>query len=113
MIMIIDPSIQELFVGIHNTNSTNLQENPQDNLGNVDNNGNRVKHSIAPEEYIFMSNASRTVDGIKQEKAKPEQWLAMIQKAGGLKAAEDKCLGLSDWLKPKGNEIVSMEEVMG
>ena len=48
---------------------------------------------------IFYSNAERAVEGIKQDKATPQQWLAMIDKAGGLKAGEDKWLGLSDWLK--------------
>lgn len=47
----------------------------------------------------FYSNAERAVEGIKQEKATPEQWLAMITKAGGLKAGEDKWLGLSEWLR--------------
>ena len=50
----------------------------------------------------FYSNAERAVEGIKQEKATPEQWLAMIQKAGGLKAGEDKWMGLSDWLRQQG-----------
>lgn len=49
----------------------------------------------------FYSNAEYAVRGIKQEKATPEQWLKMIEKAGGLKAGEDKWLGLSDWLKDK------------
>lgn len=47
---------------------------------------------------VFVSNALKAVEGMKQEKATPEQWLAMIQKAGGLKAGEDKWMGLSDWL---------------
>lgn len=38
---------------------------------------------------MFYSNAERAVEGIKQEKATPEQWLKMIEKAGGLKAGED------------------------
>ena len=50
---------------------------------------------------VFYSNAEEAVRNIKQEKATPEQWLAMIQKNGGLKAGEDKWLGLSDWLKSK------------
>ena len=53
------------------------------------------------ERPIFVSNAARAVEAIKQEKATPEQWLAMIQKNGGLKAGEDKWLGLSDWLRGK------------
>ena len=55
---------------------------------------------------IFISNAQRAVENIKQEKATPDQWLAMIQKAGGLKAGEDKWLGLSEWLKDKKSEGV-------
>ena len=47
---------------------------------------------------VFVSNALKAVEGIRQEKATPEQWLAMIQKNGGLKAGEDKWIGLSDWL---------------
>lgn len=47
----------------------------------------------------FYSNAENAVRLIKQEKATPEQWLKMIEKNGGLKAGEDKWLGLSDWLK--------------
>ena len=53
------------------------------------------------QEPIFYSNAEYAVRGIKQEKATPEQWLKMIEKNGGLKAGEDKWLGLSDWLKSK------------
>ena len=51
-----------------------------------------------PDEDVFYSNAKRAVEGIRQEKATPEQWLSMIQKAGGLKAAEDRWLGLSEQL---------------
>ena len=43
--------------------------------------------SAAP---TFYSNAERAVEGIKQNKATAEQWLAMIKKSGGLKAGEDK-----------------------
>lgn len=51
------------------------------------------------EQPAFYSNAEYAVTGIKQEKATPDQWRAMIEKAGGLKAGEDKWIGLSDWLK--------------
>lgn len=51
---------------------------------------------------VFYSNAEVAVRSIKQDKATPEQWLAMIQKNGGLKAGEDKWLGLSEWLAEKG-----------
>ena len=48
-------------------------------------------------EKVFVSNALRAVDGIKQEKATDEQWLAMLQKNGGLKAGEDKRLGINSF----------------
>ncbi len=51
------------------------------------------------EEPVFYSNAMRAVESIKQERATPEQWLKMIEKQGGMKAGEDKWLGLSEWLK--------------
>ena len=51
---------------------------------------------------IFVSNAQRAVEGIKQEKATPEQWIAMLKKNGGLKAGEEAWLGLKEWLTEKG-----------
>ena len=61
---------------------------------------------------VFYSNAEEAVRGIKQEKATPEQWLAMIQKNGGLKAGEDKWLGLSDWLKSSTAKTLTKQEVL-
>ncbi len=63
----------------------------------------------------FFSNAERAVENIKQQKATPEQWLAMIKKDGGLKAGEDKWMGLSDWLneqKEKGVKSMTKDEVL-
>lgn len=64
------------------------------------------------EAPIFISNARKAVEDIKQEKATPEQWLAMIQKNGGLKAGEDKWLGLSDWLKSQEKKTLTKQEVL-
>ena len=61
---------------------------------------------------VFYSNAERAVEGIRQEKAKAEQWLAMIQKQGGLKAAEDKWIGLSDRLKELNGKSLTKQEVL-
>lgn len=61
---------------------------------------------------VFYSNAERAVEGIKQEKATAEQWLAMIQKAGGLKAGEDKWLGLSDWLTENKGKSLTKQQVL-
>ena len=60
----------------------------------------------------FVSNAMKAVEGIKQEKATPQQWLAMIEKQGGLKAGEDKWLGLSDWLKSSDKKTLTKDEVL-
>jgi len=62
------------------------------------------RYSLAEPAPVYYSNAERAVEGIKQEKATPEQWLAMIEKGGGLKAGEDKWLGLSEWLRDGGKD---------
>ena len=63
-------------------------------------------------QAIFVSNAARAVEGIKQEKATPEQWLKMIEKNGGLKAGEDKWMGLSDWLKASNKKTLTKADVL-
>ena len=45
---------------------------------------------------VYYSNAEKAVEGISQNKAMAEQWLAMIQKQGGLKAGDKK-----EHLKPR------------
>ena len=68
--------------------------------------------SVEDDEPTFYSNALKAVEGIRQGKATPEQWLAMIVKAGGLKAGEDKWLGLSDWLNNTDKRTLTREEVI-
>lgn len=63
-------------------------------------------------QAIFVSNAAKAVEGIKQEKATPEQWLKMIEKNGGLKSGEDKWMGLSDWLKASDKKTLTKQEVL-
>jgi hypothetical protein len=63
-------------------------------------------------QEIFVSNAACAVEGIKQEKATPEQWLKMLEKNGGLKAGEDKWMGLSDWLKASDKKTLTKQEVL-
>lgn len=85
------------------------------NDGSFSEENDDIRFSISNQNNdIFYSNAERAVEGIKQEKATPEQWRAMIEKAGGLKAGEDKWIGLSDWLAqqrptvtPQANETRS------
>jgi hypothetical protein len=72
-------------------------------------NSDDIRFRTAP---AFYSNAERAVENIKQEKATPEQWLKMIEKNGGLKAGEDKWLGLSDWLKASDKKTLTKQEVL-
>ena len=67
--------------------------------------------SIDADKPIFVSNAAVAVANIKMEKATPEQWLKMLEK-GGLKAAEDKWMGLSDWLKASDKKTLTKQEVL-
>ncbi len=60
----------------------------------------------------FYSNAEYAVLNIRQEKATPQQWLAMIQKNGGLKSGEDKWIGLSDWLSNNDAKTLTKQEVL-
>ena len=59
----------------------------------------------------FISNADAALEKIKMEKATPEQWLKMLEKEGGLKAGEDKWLGLSDWLKESDKKTLTKDEL--
>lgn len=93
-------------------------------LGREGSKGNRSERAGGIDEQTdilfrdgapFFSNAERAVENIKQQKATPEQWLAMIKKDGGLKAGEDKWMGLSDWLneqKEKGVKTLTKDEVL-
>lgn len=75
--------------------------------------GVKPRYSVRTEgASIFYSNAQKAVLDIKQEKATPEQWLKMIEKAGGLKAGEEKWLGLSDWLKTSTAKTLTKDEVL-
>lgn len=59
----------------------------------------------------FYSNAARAVENVKQNKATAEQWKAMLTKAGGIKAGEDKWMGLSTWLDEHKGQTLTKEEV--
>ena len=74
--------------------------------------GADAEFMISSDKPVFVSNAAVAVMGIKQEKATPAQWLAMIEKAGGLKAGEDKWMGLSDWLKASDKKTITKQEVL-
>lgn len=64
---------------------------------------------------VFYSNALKAVEGIKQQKATPDQWLKMIEKNGGLKAGEDKWIELKDWLEDAiavGVKSIDKDEIL-
>lgn len=70
---------------------------------------NEEKKDIRYSVSAFYSNAAKAVEDIKQTKGTGEQWLAMLKKNGGLKAEEDKWIGLSEWLKDK--KSVTKDEI--
>ena len=77
--------------------------------------GNTMFREANANQAIFVSNAQRAVEGIKQEKGTPDQWLAMIQGKGGLKAGEDKWLNLSEWIKSMkemGAKTLAKQEIL-
>lgn len=61
---------------------------------------------------MFISNAEAAVNAISMEKATPQQWLKMIEGKGGLKAGEDKWIGLSEWLKASDRKTLTKQEVL-
>ena len=74
---------------------------------------NDVRFRVAnADQEIFVSNAERAVESINQEKATPQQWLAMIQKQGGIKAGEDKWLRLSQWLQEQKSKTMTKGEIL-
>ncbi len=90
---------------------TDAQQSIAKIIQNFENPKIGVKYSLSTTP-TFYSNAEFAVRGIKQEKATPEQWLKMIEKTGGLKAGEDKWLGLSDWLKASTAKTLTKDEVL-
>lgn len=82
-------------------------------LDSIDQEEDSIRFRMVNEnQAIFVSNAAKAVEAIKQEKATPEQWLKMIEKNGGLKAGEDKWMGLSDWLKASDKKTLTKQEVL-
>ena len=74
--------------------------------------GNAPMFSIVNRNQdVFVSNAEASLDRIKMEKATPEQWLKMLEKEGGLKAGEDKWIGLSDWIKSQNKKSLTKQEI--
>lgn len=104
--LILDEKATKVFV----TPNPNQIKSATNNNGDFSEENDDIRFSISNQNNdIFYSNAERAVEGIKQEKATPEQWRAMIEKAGGLKAGEDKWIGLSDWLAQQRPTVTPQE----
>lgn len=72
-----------------------------------------VRFSKANEsQRIFISNAAAAAEAVPMDKATPEQWQKMLSDRGGMKAGEDKWLGLSDWLKNQDRKTITKQEVL-
>ena len=69
----------------------------------------KVKADFSRSAAPFYSNARRAVLDIKQEKATPEQWVAMLKKNGGLKAGEDIWVGLEAWLNGQEGTVTKQD----
>ena len=95
---------------ITRTDAAKIRRDAEIAIENDEKNAKYQKANVS--QAVFVSNARRAVEGIRQEKATPEQWLAMLQKQGGLKAGEDKWLGLSDWLKDQDKKSLTKQEVL-
>lgn len=75
-------------------------------------NGPMPEFQILASKEPFYSNAEHAIYSIQQEKATPQQWLAMLTKAGGIKSGEDKWLGLTEWLNGNHNRTIHKNEII-
>ena len=99
------------FTGAHNvyvTTKPNNIKSASDNNGDYSTKDDNIYFRYAP---VFQSNALNALKSIKQDKATPLQWIAMLKNNGGLKAGEDKWIGLSDWLN-KQDDTVTKQQIL-
>ena len=82
------------------------------NIGTFRRNNPDIRYMLSLSGAVFISNARLAVEHITQQKATPEQWLRMIEKAGGVKAGEDRWTGLSDWLRNSQEKTLTKEQVL-
>ena len=71
----------------------------------------KAQFRIISQNTLF-SNAKNALENIRCEKAAPMQWLGLLTKAGGIKAGEDKWMGLSEWLGSQTEKSITRQEVM-
>lgn len=75
-------------------------------------NGPMPEFQILASKEPFYSNAEHAINSIQQEKATPQQWLAMLTKSGGIKSGEDKWLGLTEWLNGNEKRTIHKNEII-
>lgn len=74
---------------------------------------NKETHQVLLfKEQTFFSNAENAVLKITQQRAQAKQWLAMLRNNGGVKAAEDRWMGLTEWLSNDTDRVLSKAEVL-
>ncbi len=57
----------------------------------------------------YYSPLTRAVEGLKQETAPAQQWIATIAKQAGVKVDELEATGLTDWLQMKSGKVTKSE----
>ena len=77
-----------------------------ENTGEFSTESNDIRFRSVP---VFQSNAEKAAIAVKQDKATPLQWMAMLKNNGGLKAGEDKWIGLSDWLNQQSGTVTKQQ----
>lgn len=76
--------------------------------------GKQVKVRTIAADVVdgFYSPIENAVHGLKQEKGTATQMLQMIKQGKGVKADELQWTGVEEWLKGKGNERVTKQEIL-
>ena len=86
--------------------NANQIKSATDNAGEFSTENNDIRFRSIP---VFQSNAEKATLAVKQDKATPLQWIAMLKKNGGLKAGEDKWIGLTDWLNKQDGTVTKQQ----
>ena len=103
--------LQQAGIDVKIVNSTQIHEILQSYTPKADTKNLPERQQIESHK-MFFSNAEHAAYSIRQEKATPEQWLAMLTKAGGIKSGEDKWLGLSEWLRNRKESTLTKAQVL-
>ena len=86
--------------------SPNQIKSATENVGTFSKENDDIRYRSIP---VFQSNAEKATLAVKQDKATTLQWIAMLKKNGGLKAGEDKWIGLTDWLHKQDGTVTKQQ----